>query len=173
MAQMWLRNDAERSLALLHGRQQERPMRRFIETGLDFDGISAYGLGITSQKYHAADTAHAAARNLFLVGAYGDAYAYLDQAVALSDEWSARQADFLGWQIRTAFRLSDPDPHQIAERIFALARIAPLISSALVDQHIVDVYVESRRWAKVPSMRAAREQLYDIMPRHVQDSLPR
>jgi hypothetical protein len=173
MAQMWLRNDSERSLALLHGSQQIGAMRKFLEQDLNFDTISSYGMGITSQKYSAADMAHAAGRNLFLVSAYEEAYEHFGHAVALSNEWPARQADFLGWQIRTGLRVSDPDPYLLADRIITLARVAPLVSSGLVDQSVADIYTESRRWAKVPAIRNAREHLYDVMPKQVKGSLPR
>jgi hypothetical protein len=51
-----------------------------------------------------------------------------------------------------------------AEHMTALARIAPLVSSARVSSHIAGIFTMSARWADVPEMREAREHLRSVQP---------
>ncbi|MCO5974510.1 hypothetical protein, partial [Actinoallomurus soli] len=68
---------------------------------------------------------------------------------------------YQAWEVEAALRAGDAP--MAADRMTALARIAPLISSARVGAHIADVYRLSGRWAGLPEMHDAREHLRSVI----------
>ncbi|HZB28979.1 MAG TPA: hypothetical protein VE465_02320 [Streptosporangiaceae bacterium] len=97
------------------------------------------------------------------VGAHREAHDTLDEAVALLGGTRPNlQSEFLAEQVIPALRMSRPS--LAADRMLALAHVAPLVDSGRVDGYLRDVLSESAKWATVPEIRAARDQLKTLVP---------
>lgn len=98
---------------------------------------------------------------LGLLREYREAEALLDEAAELIGRWSPLfQAQYLGRQIQTALRASQPS--HAAARMFALAGVAPLVTSSRLDKRISEILGQSAAWHNVPEMRDARAQLSSV-----------
>jgi transcriptional regulator with XRE-family HTH domain len=148
----WLKLRMARSLALVGG--QERAARdRLAELG-DTDGLSAY---------EKADMKGNVGVALAGMRAYPDAHAAIAEAVALSGHCSPLLlVAYTAWQVEAA--LAAAEPLMAAEHMTALARIAPMVSSARVNTHVAVILGMSNRWSDVPEMREAREHLRSVQP---------
>ncbi|MGH7515112.1 MAG: helix-turn-helix domain-containing protein [Gemmatimonadales bacterium] len=148
----WLKLRLARSLALVAGR--ERAARdRLAELG-DTEGMSAY---------ERADMKGNVGVALAGMRAYPDAHAAISAAVKLSAQCSPLLlVAYQAWQVEAA--LTADEPLMAAEHMTALARIAPMVSSARVNSHITGILAMSARWAHVPEMRQAREHLLSVQP---------
>lgn len=148
----WLKLRLARSLALVGG--QERAARdRLAELGCT-EGLSAY---------EKADMKGNVGVALAGMRAYSDAHAAIAEAVTLSGQCSPLLlVAYKAWQAEAALAASQP--MMAAEHMTALARIAPLVSSARVSSHIAGILTMSARWADVPEMREAREHLRSVQP---------
>jgi hypothetical protein len=99
------------------------------------------------------------------VGAHPEAHGILDEAVALLGGTRPNlQSEFLAEQVIPALRTSQPS--LAADRMLALARVAPLVDSGRLDGYLRDVLAESAMWASVPEIRAARDHLKALVPAH-------
>lgn len=148
----WLKLRLARSLALVAGR--ERAARdRLAELG-DTEGLSAY---------ERADMKGNVGVALAGMRAYNDAHAAIGEAVRLSALCSPLLlVAYQAWQAEAALAASEPV--MAAGHMTALARIAPMVSSARVDSHIAGILTMSARWSRVPEMRTAREHLVSVQP---------
>jgi len=63
----------------------------------------------------------------------------------------------LAKQAKAALHAADPE--FAADRMLALANVAPLTSSSWMDTSMGELLSLSAPWASVPEMRTAREQL--------------
>ncbi|GLY88672.1 helix-turn-helix domain-containing protein [Actinoallomurus iriomotensis] len=148
----WLKLRMARSLALVGG--QERAARhRLAELG-DTEGLS---------PYEKADMKGNVGVALAGMRAYPDAHAAIAEAVALSGQCSALLlVAYKAWQVESALAASEPQ--MAAEHMAALARIAPMVSSARVNAHITGILGMSARWSDVPELRQACEHLRSVQP---------
>jgi transcriptional regulator with XRE-family HTH domain len=147
----WLRLRLGRSLALLPGR--ERCARGVLEEALTVDGLPPHEM---------ADMVGNAGVAMLGMGQHDAARAAIANAVRIGAECSTLLfVAYQAWEVEAALR-ADNAP-MAADRMTALARIAPLISSVRVDSHITDVYRLSGRWAGLPEMRDARDHLRSVM----------
>jgi transcriptional regulator with XRE-family HTH domain len=149
--QAWLRLRLGRSLALVPGR--ERAAREVLEEALAVDGLPTYE---TSDMLGNVGVAMLGMRE------HDGARATIAEAVRLGAQCSALLfVAYQAWEVEAALRADNAS--MAADRMTALARIAPLVSSVRVNTHIADVYRLSGRWAGLPEMRDAREQLRSVM----------
>lgn len=148
----WLKLRLARSLALVPG--QERAARdRLAELG-DTEGLSAY---------ERADMKGNVGVALIRMRAYPGGHAAIAEAVTLSRQCSPLLlVAYQAWKVEAALAASEP--LMAAEHMTALARIAPMVSSARVNSHITGILAMSARWACVPEMRQAREHLLSVQP---------
>ncbi len=148
----WLNLRLARSLALVPG--QERTARdRLAELG-DTQGMS---------PFETADMKGNVGVALAGMRAYPDAHAAIAEAVALSGQCSSLLlVAYQAWQVEAALMAGEPLP--AAEHMCALARIAPMVSSARVNSHVSGLLALSARWSGVPEMRQAREHLISVQP---------
>jgi hypothetical protein len=148
----WLKLRLARSLALVSG--QERAARdRLAELG-DTEGLS---------PYERADMKGNVGVALAGMRAYSEAHAAINEAVRLSGRCSPLLlVAYQAWQVEAAMMAAEP--LLAAEHMTALARIAPMVSSARVNSHIAGILRMSGRWAEVPEMRQAREHLLSVQP---------
>jgi predicted XRE-type DNA-binding protein len=141
-----------RSLALIPG--QRAPSRAALDQARSVGGLSAFdeaalvgdvGIGLGHLRV------------------YREAGALLREAAESIGQWSPLfQAQYLGRQIQTALRASDPS--FAADRMTELARALPLVTSARVNKRVVDILETSAAWARVPEIREAREHLHAVVP---------
>jgi predicted XRE-type DNA-binding protein len=141
-----------RSLALIPG--QRAPSRAALDQARSVGGLSAFdeaalvgdvGIGLGHLRV------------------YREAGALLREAAESIGQWSPLfQAQYLGRQIQTALRASDPA--FAADRMTELARALPLVTSARVNKRVVDILETSAAWARVPEIREAREHLHAVVP---------
>ncbi|WP_395108559.1 hypothetical protein [Actinomadura sp. SCN-SB] len=95
--------------------------------------------------------------------AYREAGTLLSKAAEQIGQWSPLfQAQYLGRQIQTSFRASDPA--FAADRMTELARALPFVASARVNSRVTEILSTSRKWERVPEGREAREQLRSVVP---------
>jgi transcriptional regulator with XRE-family HTH domain len=148
----WLKLRLARSLALVPG--QERAARdRLAELG-DAEGLSAY---------ERADMKGNVGVALAGMRAYPDAHASIAEAVTLSRQCSPLLlVAYQAWQVEAA--LAAAEPLMAADHMTALARIAPMVSSARVNSHIAGILTMSARWSDVPELGHAREHLASVQP---------
>lgn len=148
----WLRLRLARSLALVPG--QERAARDRLAELSDTEGLS---------PYEQADMTGNVGVALAGMRAYPDANIAIDEAVRLSARCSPLLlVAYQAWQVEAAMLAADPPA--AAEHMTALARIAPMVSSARVNAHIAGILAMSGRWSDVPEMRVAREHLQSVQP---------
>jgi transcriptional regulator with XRE-family HTH domain len=148
----WLTLRLARSLALVGG--QERAARdRLAELG-DAEGLSGH---------EKADMKGNVGVALVGMRAYPEAHAAISEAVKLSEDHSPLLfVAYQVWQAEAA--LAAREPLMAAAHMAALARTAPMVSSARVDSHLTRVLTMAGRWTDVPEMRHAREHLHSVLP---------
>jgi transcriptional regulator with XRE-family HTH domain len=147
----WLRLRLGRSLALLPCR--ERSARDVLDEAMTVDGLP---------PHEAADMVGNAGVAMLGMGEHATARAAIAEAVRAGAQCSILLfVAYQAWEVEAALRADDAS--MAADRMTALARIAPLVSSVRVNTHIADVYRMSGRWAGLPEMRDAREQLRSVM----------
>lgn len=147
----WLKLCLGRSLAFLDG--QQRAARAALDEARGCEGLMLHdaagivgNVGIALSGMHEHEHAGAA----------------IAEAVRLSGQCSALLlVAYQTWQVE--FALQAERPALAASRMTELARIAPLVSSARVDNHLAGVYTLAGRWASVPELRDAREQLRSVI----------
>jgi predicted XRE-type DNA-binding protein len=93
---------------------------------------------------------------------YDDAYESLDKAIALFSGNPHMQSMYLAVQIATALDASEPS--MAADRMRVLSHVAPLVTSARLDQRVGEILVKSSRWADSSEMRDSRDQLRVAVP---------
>jgi transcriptional regulator with XRE-family HTH domain len=148
----WLKLRLARSLALVPG--QERAARdRLAELG-EAEGLS---------EYERADMKGNVGVALAGMRVYPDAHAAIAEAVTISAHCSPLLlVAYKAWQVEAA--LAAGEPLMAAEHMTALARVAPMVSSARVNSHIMGILAMSARWSDVPELRQAREHLLSVQP---------
>ncbi len=100
---------------------------------------------------------------------YREAGALLSEAAESIGQWSPLfQAQYLGRQIQTALRASDPA--FAADRMMELARALPLVASARVNTRATEILRMSTHWSRVPEICQAREHLQAVMPADSHDA---
>lgn len=146
----WLKLRLARSLALVPG--QERAARDRLTALGETEGLSAY---------ERADMKGNVGVALVGMRAYPAAHAAIAEAVALSGDCSPLLlVAYQAWQVEAA--LTAAEPLMAAEHMTALARTAPMVSSARVNSHIAGILTMSGRWTGVPELRQAREHLISV-----------
>jgi hypothetical protein len=159
----WMRLRKAQTLALVRGQQHaSRDELESVQAPLGDRGFA------DQSSFDVADMMGNIGRALNNVGAPAEAHGTLDAAVALLDGTRPNlQSEFLAQQVIAALRMSQPS--LAADRMLALAHVAPLVDSGRLDDYLRDVLAESARWTTVPEIRAAREQLKALVP----DGAPR
>ena len=149
--QVWLRLRLGRSLALMQG--QERSAREALDGALGHEGLPVHDT---------ADLVGNVGVALIGMGEHERARVALAEAVRLSGRCSTLLlVAYQAWQAEAALRAGRPS--MAAERMTELARIAPLVSSARVDDHLAGVYALAGHWPTVPELRDARERLRSVI----------
>ncbi len=154
----WMRLRKAQTLALVRG--QRHASRDELESVQEPLG----DLGFADQSpFDVADMMGNIGRALNNVGAHAEAHDTLDEAVALlSGTRPNLQSEFLAQQVIAALRM--PQPSLAADRMLALAHVAPLVDSGRLDDYLRNVLAESAKWATVPEIRNARDQLKTLVP---------
>lgn len=151
--QAWVRLRKARTLALLRG--QGRASRDELEN------IQAALLdrGFPEQtSFDVADMMGSIGIVLNDVGAYAEAHSMLHESVALlGNSWPNPQGGFLAQQVIAALGMLQPS--LAAHHMLTLARVAPLVDSRRLDEYLREVLSKSARWAAVPEIHDARDQL--------------
>jgi transcriptional regulator with XRE-family HTH domain len=155
----WLNVRLAQSLALVRG--QEHAARAalehtqgYLEDAQKFGDLPARDTG---------DMAGTVGTALAGLRKYDNAQGYLEDAVRFTGQSSPHlQGYYLAWQAETALR--DSQPSLAADRMLHLARVVPLVSSTQLDWRVTQILASSARWATVPEMRQAREQLRSVAP---------
>ena len=154
--QAWMRLRLARTLALVRG--QEHTSRDEIENVLGRlrDSGGFYG----QSEFDAADMMGCIGMALSALGAYGEAQTVLGESVALVGNSSPDlYSHFLAHQVIAALRMAKPQPALAADRMLALARVAPLVDSRRLDDDLKAIIATSAGWTTVPEIRTARDQL--------------
>jgi hypothetical protein len=133
--------------------------------------------GVERRSRHLLDVAHgyggsSAGTAAMILGSSGivlsrfghheESERYLDEAVRLFQGIPLLHGLWLGESAHAAMRAADP--YKAAHQIQAVARLGPLITSSRFDQKVREIIADSARWASVPEMRDARDQLRAIQP---------
>jgi predicted XRE-type DNA-binding protein len=151
--QAWMRLRRGRTLALVHG--QERASRDELESlqaTLQDQGFAG------QSSLDTADMMNGIGVGFNGIGAYGEAHNMLNEAVTqLGDASPYLRSRSLAQQVIAALGMSQPS--LAADHMLALARVAPLVNSQRLDDYLREVLAESSKWAAVPEVRDAREQL--------------
>jgi hypothetical protein len=94
--------------------------------------------------------------------AHEEADAFLLRAARFCEPSSPLcHALYLGHQVRSALHAGEPE--LAADRMHALARVAPLVSSSQVNEQLSGILTASARWATVHDLRDARDQLHGVL----------
>ncbi|WP_345435269.1 hypothetical protein [Actinoallomurus vinaceus] len=141
------------SLAKTSAHGVERRSRHMLDVAHEFDGTSP---GTAAMIVGSSGIA------LSRFGRHEEAGDHLDEAVRLFDGIPFLRGMWLAENAKAAVRAADPG--KAADQMHALARVSPLITSSRFDQKVSDIIAASSRWASVPEMRDAREQLRAIQP---------
>jgi transcriptional regulator with XRE-family HTH domain len=154
--QAWMRLRQSWSLALVRGR--ENASREELE---NLQG-PLRGHGFPDQSlFEIANMMGVTGIVLNGMAAHVDAYCILDEAVAqLGDSSPYLQSRFLAQQVIAALGMSEPS--LAADRMLALANVAPLVNSRRLDGYLRDVLSKSGGWVTVPEIRDARDHLQHL-----------
>jgi predicted XRE-type DNA-binding protein len=151
--QAWMRLRKGRTLALVRG--QEDTARDEMENvygplqDRGFPGQSSVDI---------ADMMCCIGTALNRIGAPTEAHGIFDEAVELlGDSSRLLHARLLAQQVLAALRMSQPS--LAADPLLALTHTLPRVNSRTLDDVVLDVLAESAKWATVPEIRAARDQL--------------
>jgi transcriptional regulator with XRE-family HTH domain len=141
-----------RSLALIPG--QKAASRTALDQARGVDGLSPFteaaligdvGIGLGHLRI------------------YREAGTLLNMAAEQIGQWSPLfQAQYLGRQIQTSLRATDPA--FAADRMTQLARALPFVASARVNARVTEILQTSEPWARLPEIREAREHLRSVLP---------
>jgi transcriptional regulator with XRE-family HTH domain len=155
----WLNVFLAEAFALVRGQEQSacsalERTQGYLEESLRFGSLPARDAGDMAGEVGIALTS---------LRMYEKAHESLDNAVRLTGQSSPfLQGCYLGRQIETALRASQPSI--AADRMLRLARVVPLVSSTRIDGHVTQILGASARWADMPDMRDARDQLRSVAP---------
>lgn len=154
----WMRVRSAQTLALVRGqRHASRDELESVQEPLGDRGFP------DQSSFDVADMMGNIGRALNGVGAHTEAHGTLGEAVALLGGASPNlQSEFLAQQVIAALRM--PRPSLAADRMLALAHVAPLVDSGRLDDYLANVLAESARWTTVPEVRDARAQLETLVP---------
>jgi transcriptional regulator with XRE-family HTH domain len=154
--QAWMRLRKVRSLALVRGQEHaSRDELENVQAPLRDRGFS----GQSSRDI--ADMMHGIGIALNGLGAYAEAHSTHDEAIILLGGSSPYlQSRCLAQQVIAASRMTEPS--LAANRMLVLARVAPLVDSRRLDNYMREVLAESAKWATVPEIRDARDQLRQL-----------
>lgn len=136
-----------RSLALSSG--SERDARYSLERALEL-----------SAGERSPEVAGNVGIGLHDLGLHARAEQHLATAAALTAGAPFVHALYLARQAKTAVRARQPEV--AAERMTALASVAPLVDSPRLCIHERHIYDGTRQWAGVPGVRDAREALREV-----------
>jgi predicted XRE-type DNA-binding protein len=154
----WMRVRKARALALVRGqRHASRDELESVQAPLA-------GRGFWDQsEFDVADMLGSIGTALNGVGAHQEAHDTLDEAITLlGGSWPNLQSEFLAQQVIAVLRMSRPS--LAADRMRALARVAPLVDSGRLDGYLRAALAESAGWATVPDVRDARDRLKSLVP---------
>jgi transcriptional regulator with XRE-family HTH domain len=155
--QAWMRLHLGWSLASVPG--QRRTSREVIEGVRELLGDDYLHRQSRLDAAHMAGDLGLALTDL---GVYAEAQTLLGNAVTrLGHSWPTVQAILLANQITAALRAAQPS--FAAERMLALARVAPLVNSPRVDASVRQILRLSSRWNAIPEAEAARAQLRVVL----------
>lgn len=154
----WMRVRKARALALVGGqRHASRDELESVQAPLADRGFSG------QSEFDVADMMGSIGTALNGVGAHPEAHGTLAESVALlGGAWPNIQSEFLAQQVIAALRMSQPS--LAADRMLTLAHVASPVDSGRLDGYLRDVLAESARWAAVPEIRDARDQLKALVP---------
>ncbi|MFF3444593.1 helix-turn-helix domain-containing protein [Streptosporangium sp. NPDC002721] len=140
-----------RSLALIP--EQKAASRNALDRALNVGGLSPFG---------EAALAGDVGIGLSHLREYGEAGTLLNEAASTIGQWSPLfRAQYLGRQIQTALRASDPS--FAADRMNELARALPFVASARVNKRAHEILRASLKWNATPEIRQAREHLQSMI----------
>jgi hypothetical protein len=140
-----------RSLALIPG--QRSASRNALDRALNVGGLSPFG---------AAALTGDVGIGLSHLREYEEAGTLLDEAATTIGQWSPLfRAQYLGRQIQTALRASDPS--FAADRMNELARALPFVASARVNKRVHEILRASLTTNTIPEVRQAREHLRSMV----------
>ncbi|GAB3965116.1 hypothetical protein GCM10029978_027140 [Actinoallomurus acanthiterrae] len=141
------------SLAMAHAHGKERRSRQLLDVARGLDGFSwETMLAIVGNSGVA----------LSRLGRHEEAARSMDEVMNLVEGRQLSRGLWLGESAQAALRASDP--LKAADRMSALAHVGPLITSSHFDQKVNEIIAGTARWANVPEMRDAREQLRAVQP---------
>ncbi|MEV5708556.1 helix-turn-helix transcriptional regulator [Actinoallomurus sp. NPDC052274] len=129
----------------------ERRSRTLLDVAHGYDGSSS---GTTAMILGSSGIV------LSSLGHHEEGERYLDEAVHRFQGIPLLHGLWLGESAHAAIRAADPN--RAAHHMQIVARLAPLITSSRFDQKVDEILAVSARWASVPEMRDAREQLRTI-----------
>jgi transcriptional regulator with XRE-family HTH domain len=154
--QAWMRLRKGRAFALVRG--QERAARSELE---DVQvAVRDYRLPQQDQ-FEAADMMGNVGVALNDMGASEEAHRVLGEALSLLGASSPYlHGRFLAQQVIAALGMSEPS--LAAEHMLVLTRVVPLVNSRRLDGYLRQVVAASAKWAAVPDMRTARDQLLTV-----------
>ncbi|MFI6451346.1 helix-turn-helix domain-containing protein [Streptosporangium amethystogenes] len=140
-----------RSLALIP--EQGAASRDALNRALNVGGLSPFGEAALSGDVGIG---------LSHLREYQEAGTLLNEAASTIGQWSPLfRAQYLGRQIQTALRASDPS--FAADRMNELARSLPFIASARVNKRVHEILRASLKWNTTPEIRQAREHLQSML----------
>lgn len=156
--QAWMRLRRARTLAQVSGQQHaSRDELESVRAPLEDRGFLGQSL------LDAADMMMTIGITLNRIGGYAEAHNTLDQAIVLLNGSSPYlESRLLAQDVIAALGMSQLS--LAADRMLALARVAPLVDSRRLDGYLRDVLTESATWGSVPDIRAARDQLKALVP---------
>jgi len=138
-----------RSLALLPGHARE------ARTSLE------HALQLADQSGPSAEIAGNTGIGFTDLGMPGRAEHYLTTAVSLTASSPFLHSLYVARQAKAAIRARRPE--QAAEKMTALAAVAPLVESPRLAIHLRHIYDGTRKWAAIEDVRDARDALRETM----------
>ena len=154
--QAWMRLRKSWSLALVRGRESaSREELESLEGPLRDHGFPDQSL------FEIANMMGVTGIVLNGIAAYADAYSVLDEAIIQLDDSSPYlQSRFLAQQVIAALGMSEPS--LAADRMLALAHVAPHVNSRRLESYLRDVLTKSDKWRAVPEIRDAHARLKQV-----------
>jgi hypothetical protein len=138
---------------MAHAHGKERRSRQLLDVARGLEGFSWETMMAIVGNSGVA---------LSRLGCHEEAARSMDEVMDLVEGRQLSRGLWLGESVQAALRAADP--LKAADRMSALAHVGPLITSSHFDQKVSDIIVASDRWASVPEMRDAREQLRAVQP---------
>lgn len=139
------------ALARVKGRSSQRMTRAAMDEALGVDAVPPLATAVILGNVGIAQSR---------LGLHEEANRSLAEAVQRFNRTPHLHVLYLARQTKAALRAGDP--LMATDRIYALARAAPLITSSRLDMHIGHILAASRQWEGVAEMRDARDQLREV-----------